>query len=395
LYIIEFIVSKRERIKDAGIEIALQGVPLIPQARVSAQAGLTHLVINMVPRLETGLGDIGVGVFKQTGLVGVESVLVGGHAEALAGALEGFRVVRLGVRPYDPGGIALGEQADELREVTVSAGLKLHGTRDGREVVVGVAVRAVEVKLIEEVGVVLEGVQVIAVDLEDEAVGIGVQQLDGYDGGQLVQELVHLELGEVQDGATNIEGFVQHDLLLLHADAHQAAVDVIIRSDNAAAVEVMFVGELADLLLGVCKLEVTLIPDVFHGLSEDAVHGDLEEVGHDGVATIPPGLLTLGDTEVNVGLHPGALGEGDGAVDLINYIPPPNHVLEPSEVHNIVRDREEVIDEAGALGALLPKHGRHMGGQVSKRDDPLLRETGVVSLGIVDSGGACMSTSKV
>jgi hypothetical protein len=99
----------------------------------------------------------------------------------------------------------------------------------------------------------------------------------------------------------------------------------------------------------------------FHGLSEDGVHGNLEEVGHHNVVTISPGLLTLGDTEVDVGLHPGALGERDRAVDLIDDIPPPNHVLEPSEVHNIVLDREEVIDEAGALGAPLLKLGRHMG----------------------------------
>ena len=109
--------------------------------------------------------------------------------------------------------------------------------------------------------------------------------------------------------------------------------------------------EPAEFVLLVCahQFDVDSLSQVLHGLTENRVVGEFVEILFEGAG----GLLSQLGVHPNVGLHPGALLEAQGAVYLFQLHPEPQVKLEVAVVEHVVVLVAEVGDQLSDLG------GRH------------------------------------
>ena len=148
-------------------------------------------------------------------------------------------------------------------------------------------------------------IDVLRADVQYERVRVGVEQpavrpviLRVVVGAEVaVEELIHMNLAEVQDGDPDGYRLVQFDdrLVLLHP--HQVLADLVLP----------LVGGVGDDLLHALvrrdELEVDVVLHVLHGLAIGRVVRQLEEV----LLEVRLGRLPLLGVEVDVGLEPPCL----------------------------------------------------------------------------------------
>ena len=202
--------------------------------------------------------------------------------------------------------VHLGPQADVFRNGSPGA-LILHLAqhllvhRAEQRVVFRQVRRVIEIKML---GHIL--VHILRLDLKEQTVSVCVEELTALTISHLelaVIEVAHQVLGEVKDAHPHIHRSIEDQTALVHLDPCQIIVEDV-RSGKGWAEFV--------LLMRAHQFDINPLPQVLHGLPEDRVVHELVEVLLE-VAGSPFSELCV---HPDVGLHPGALPEAEGPVDL-------------------------------------------------------------------------------
>ena len=153
-------------------------------------------------------------------------------------------------------------------------------------------------------------VGVLRLDLEEETVGVGVEELTTIPvlpPELVVIEVIHQVLGEIKNAHPNIHRAIEFQTALVDLDSCQVVIEDIDPSKRRAGDEAPeFV-----LLDSSHQLHINPLPQVLHGLPEDRVVHQLVEVLLEVAGCLLPELSIFSD----VRLHPRALVEPEGAMD--------------------------------------------------------------------------------
>ena len=153
-------------------------------------------------------------------------------------------------------------------------------------------------------------VDVFRLDLEEETVGVGVEELAPVPvlpPELVVIEVVHQVFREIQNTHPYIYWAIELQTALVDLDSRQVVIEDIGPSKRRAGDEAPeFV-----LLVSSHQLHVNPLPQVLHGLPEDRVVHQLVKVLLEVAGCLLPELSIFSD----VRLHPRALTEPEGAMD--------------------------------------------------------------------------------
>ena len=296
--------------------------PVVPKGKRPVLRVVRYYPPLVVVRGQRGLGDALRGDLVPSGPQGVEPrpvrhaveeavlVILEGYAVFHHGLLHAFALL-VGLSIVHLVGVKFRSQPHELGD-GLTAGLVFHHPQhlfvcatDGMSlrVVAGV----------EPFGDVPGYVLVEVLYLDSVTEGVGVREQESGSVPVLrfdvhVMKVIHQGLGKVQEGLPEVDGFVQDHRGLSHSYRNQLRVLVDERSPV-----VRFGNEPFQYLgiLSVHYLDLRPLPDVLHGLAEDAVVHELEEVFLKLVLGHLPGLRVAGD----VFFQELALGVSDTTVD--------------------------------------------------------------------------------
>ena len=166
--------------------------------------------------------------------------------------------------------------------------------------------RAIEIKML---GHIL--VHTLRLDIKEQAVSVCVEELTALTISHLelaVIEVVHQVLGEVKDAHPHIHSSVEEQTALVDLDRCQIIIEEVHSGKGWAGDEAPeFV-----LLMRAHQFDISPLPQVLYDLPEERVVRELVEV----LFKVAGGLLPELCVHPDVGLHPGALPEAKGPVDL-------------------------------------------------------------------------------
>ena len=154
-------------------------------------------------------------------------------------------------------------------------------------------------------------VDVLRLDLEEEAVCVGIEQITPVPvlGLHLVVvEVIHQMLKEVEDAHSHIYGMVEHQAALIHVDACQIIIEYVGTGEGWTGNEA---AELIPLARS-DQFDVDPIAEVLYHLPKDRIVHELVEV----LLKVSGDLFSEICVHAYVGLHPGALVELESTVHL-------------------------------------------------------------------------------
>ena len=244
-----------------------------------------------------------------------------------------------------------------------------------------------EVEFVSDGGIVEISEDVIRGDVEDEAVGVCVEQCGaGESELEGAEDVLHADLGVLQDGDPYVDGLIEQD-----GGASEGVPDQALVEDLTVFVAVIG----GESVHGVCVMSegvVGLVAGVLHGFTEVGVVGELEEVCEH-VVSVGLGLVAALDVLVDVRDEPGGLVEGDGTMDAVDLPAAGGEEVEHGEGADVLFDGEEMVKQAMAGdrglggGGVGVRNSRGGSGRCLQGRGTELRPGGIGGAGAYRPGG--------